>query len=476
MTAENSSVDHTLRFFNIDERDYARFGRIARAMTKHAPGALDRLYEKIAATPETATFFSSRSVMTHAREKQVEHWQTMFRGQPDGTYLDSARTIGRVHARIGLSPEWYIGAYASVLDEVLVGLLGSGLGLGSGKARVAGTVIKMALLDMTIALSTYFEMEEASRVEVIDQVGGALQKLTAGDFTSELSGLPKEFASIQNDFETMRGQVSAALSDVAETSTSVDTGAQEIRQASDDLARRTEQQAASLEEASAAMTSLAGSVRNTADDAEHMHESVRQAHGDAREGGAVVGEAVQAMTDIQRSAQEIGKIIAVIDGIAFQTNLLALNAGVEAARAGDAGRGFAVVANEVRALAQRSAEAALDIKKLIGESSAQVDRGVAIVGQTGETFGRIVSRVGEIAELASSIAASARGQATNIGQIRETVRELDMMTQQNAAMVEEATAAARNLAGQADRMAELVDRFDLGEQQRASRRRLRRAA
>jgi methyl-accepting chemotaxis protein len=181
------------------------------------------------------------------------------------------------------------------------------------------------------------------------------------------------------------------------------------------------------------------------------------------------------MNDIQHGAQEIGKIIAVIDGIAFQTNLLALNAGVEAARAGDAGRGFAVVANEVRALAQRSAEAALDIKKLIGHSSAQVDRGVAIVGQTGETFGRIVSRVGEIADLASSIASSARNQATNIGHIRETVGELDTMTQQNAAMVEQATAAARNLASQADRMAELVDHFDVGATARVARR-LRHAA
>jgi len=211
-----------------------------------------------------------------------------------------------------------------------------------------------------------------------------------------------------------------------------------------------------------------------------MHDSVQQAHGDAQAGGAVVSEAVGAMNDIHRSAQEIGKIISVIDGIAFQTNLLALNAGVEAARAGDAGRGFAVVANEVRALAQRSAEAALDIKKLIGESSAQVERGVDLVGQTGDTFARIVGKVGEIAELASSIADVARAQATNIGQVRETVRELDTMTQQNAAMVEEATAASRNLAGEADRMAALVGRFslaaDAGEMEESYSRGVRRAA
>jgi len=181
------------------------------------------------------------------------------------------------------------------------------------------------------------------------------------------------------------------------------------------------------------------------------------------------------MNDIHRSAAEIGKIIVVIDGIAFQTNLLALNAGVEAARAGDAGRGFAVVANEVRALAQRAAEAALDIKKLIGESSVQVERGVTLVGQTGETFERIVNRVGAIADVASSIAQGAQAQAANIRQIQATVNELDLMTQQNAAMVEQATAASRSLAGEADRMAELVGRFQV-EGEATSQQAPRRAA
>jgi methyl-accepting chemotaxis protein len=259
-------------------------------------------------------------------------------------------------------------------------------------------------------------------------------------------------------------QVSGVLRNVADTSSSVDVGAKQIRQASDDLARRTEQQAASLEETSAAVTALASTVHTTADDAAHMHDSVQQAHGEAMRGGEVVGEAVQAMNDIHNSAQEIGKIISVIDGIAFQTNLLALNAGVEAARAGDAGRGFAVVATEVRALAQRTADAARDIKHLITASSTQVERGVNLVGQTGDTFALIVEQVGHVAELASRIAAMAHEQAGSIGQVRETVREMDTMTQQNAAMVEEATAAARSLAGEANRLSSLVSQFKLENQ------------
>jgi methyl-accepting chemotaxis protein len=452
------SYAHKLAFFSINADDQGRLRPIAKAVAQAGPAALDKLYSRIAATPETARQFSSQAAMASARAKQIEHWQALFSGGANAAYFERAERIGKVHARIGLAPQWYIGAYASVLAPIIEKLAGP---LAKRQGKQIATLVKMALLDVEIAVATYFAVEEERRSEVIDALGAALQRMTDGDFRTPLDVLPPEYSAIQNDFESMRKQVGNALGDVAQTSRAVDGGAQEIRQASDDLARRTEQQAASLEEASAAMTTLAASVGQTADDAAHLHNSVQAAHGDAQAGGGVVGEAVKAMTDIHDSAQEIGKIIATIDGIAFQTNLLALNAGVEAARAGDAGRGFAVVANEVRALAQRSAEAALDIKTLIGQSAVQVERGVALVGQTGDSFARIVGKVGEIAGLASNIAAAASAQASNIGQVRETVRELDVMTQQNAAMVEEATAASRSLAGEADRMAALVSRFAL---------------
>ena len=457
---EKSDISSKLAFFSIGENERTDFPNIGKVVAHTGPKALERLYARIAATPETARQFSSQAAMASARAKQIEHWQALFSGGANAAYFERAEKVGKVHARIGLAPKWYIGAYASVLEPIILQLAGP---LAQRKARRIATLVKMALLDMEIAVETYFAVEEERRSKVIDAVGAALQRMTDGDFGTPLEDLPADYAAIQSDFETMRSQVGTALGDVAQTSRAVDVGAQEIRQASDDLARRTEQQAASLEEASAAMTALAASVGSTAGDAAHLHDSVQAAHGDAQAGGGVVDEAVRAMTDIHDSAQEIGKIIATIDGIAFQTNLLALNAGVEAARAGDAGRGFAVVANEVRALAQRSAEAALDIKTLIGQSSVQVERGVALVGQTGDTFARIVGKVGEIAGLASNIASAASAQATNIGQVRETVRELDVMTQQNAAMVEEATAASRNLAGEADRMAALVGRFALAD-------------
>ncbi len=318
-TIDDREIARKLEFFNIGSDDFSRFGGIGRALEKHAPPALDKLYDQIAATPETARFFSSREGMRHARNKQIEHWAGMFNGRADRAYFQSAEVIGNVHARIGLEPGWYIGAYAMVLERVIGGIFSGFTGFfgAKRKARAVGSLLKMALLDMEIAISAYFKAEERARVAVIDEVSATLRAMAEGDFASRVPDLPAAFAELQNHLDGMRKQVSSALSNVADTSMAVGVGAKEIRQASDDLARRTEQQAASLEEASAAMTTLASTVRSSADDAAHMHGSVQEAHGEAMKGGAVVSEAVAAMNDIHGSAQEIGKIISVIDGIAF---------------------------------------------------------------------------------------------------------------------------------------------------------------
>jgi len=207
------------------------------------------------------------------------------------------------------------------------------------------------------------------------------------------------------------------------------------------------------------MNHVTSNVGETARGAVSVQHSIGEAHQEATDGGVVVERAVAAMAAIERSAQEITQIINVIDGIAFQTNLLALNAGVEAARAGDAGKGFAVVANEVRALAQRSADAAKDIKELITASSEQVAGGVRLVGETGELLQKIVTRVGEINDKVRGIAQSTESQSTNLQQVNTAVAEMDRMTQHNAAMVEESTAAARSLAQEANQLTGLVSRF-----------------
>src|SRR5690606_13221901 len=207
---------------------------------------------------------------------------------------------------------------------------------------------------------------------------------------------------------------------------------------------------------------ITATVNRTADGARQASRVVQTARNEAEASGAVVSDAVAAMTAIEQSSNQIGAIIGVIDEIAFQTNLLALNAGVEAARAGDAGRGFAVVASEVRALAQRSADAAKEIKTLITASGRQVEQGVALVGQTGQALGRIVAEVAEIDGLMSEISASAQEQATGLQQVNTAVNQMDQVTQQNAAMVEESTAASHSLSQEADALAASVARFRTG--------------
>ncbi len=237
----------------------------------------------------------------------------------------------------------------------------------------------------------------------------------------------------------------SSLSSVASSAQSVHNGAGEIRAASEDLSQRTEQQAASLEGAASAMDKVTGMVGDSASSAKTARIEIDTVHKDANEGGQVVDKAVSAMDAIERSSQEIGQIINVIDSIAFQTNLLALNAGVEAARAGESGKGFAVVANEVRSLAQRSADAAKDIKALITASSEQVQEGVGLVAETGKMFDRIMGRIGDVSRMVAEIADNAETQSSNLRSVNASVGDMDKMTQQNAAMVEETTAAARTL-------------------------------
>ncbi|MCA3693501.1 methyl-accepting chemotaxis protein [Aquidulcibacter sp.] len=301
------------------------------------------------------------------------------------------------------------------------------------------------------------------QAEVVAALGAALGRLSDGDLTSTITEeFPEEFKQIRDDYNQAVSTLQEALTFVAANATSIRGGATEIANAADDLSRRTEQQAASLEETAAALDEVTATVNKTAAGARQASTVVRDTRGEAEVTGAVVSDAVAAMTAIEDSAQKISQIIGVIDEIAFQTNLLALNAGVEAARAGDAGRGFAVVASEVRALAQRSADAAKEIKTLISYSSAQVSSGVTLVGRSGESLTRIVARVGEIDALISEIAASAQEQATALGQVNSAVNHMDQVTQQNAAMVEETTAACHALNREGDSLEASLSSFNLG--------------
>lgn len=341
-------------------------------------------------------------------------------------------------------------------------------------------VEKLRLSGETEAMRLRSEEErraaEAEKARETEEIAFAMDKLAAG-LTALSDGnvayrIRSEFAPrldpLRVDFNNSLEKLQGALRSVGENAAAINAGAAEIRAAADDLAKRTEQQAASVEETAAALEQVTTTVKDTAMRAENAGELVARTRSGAERSGTVVRNAVAAMNEIEKSSGEIGNIIGVIEDIAFQTNLLALNASVEAARAGEAGKGFAVVAQEVRALAQRSANASKDIKALITESNGLVKSGAVLVNQTGAALDEIVIAIKKVSDIMAEIAAASREQATGLEQVNTAVASMDETTQRNGALVEETSAAAQALSTQAQELAELVGFFRLDGQGRGA--------
>jgi methyl-accepting chemotaxis protein len=307
------------------------------------------------------------------------------------------------------------------------------------------------------------KVAQAEQKKVVETLNVALQDMSEGDLSKTIdTPFATEYESLRQNYNATVEKMVGIIDAVIDNSTRIRENSEEISQSSSDLSQRTESQAATLEETAAAMEELTVSVRSAADGAKEVETIVTEAKSTAEQSGKVVTDAVNAMSQIETSSEKISQIISVIDDISFQTNLLALNAGVEAARAGEAGRGFAVVASEVRALAQRSSDAAQEIKGLIAESSQHVNKGVDLVGKAGDELKKIIDRVGTISGHISEIAGGAREQSTTLAEINTGVTQLDQVTQHNAAMVEEATAAAQILRNDANELARHVSVFNTG--------------
>ncbi len=303
-----------------------------------------------------------------------------------------------------------------------------------------------------------------AQARAADVVGEGLERLAEGDLIWRMREDAFQGDDVQTprDFNAAVERLQSTMAGILDAARNIRGGCAEISAAADDLSQRTERQAAGLEQTAAALDQITATVRRSAEGAERARQVTLNAKAAAERSGVVVKEAVGAMSGIEKSSRSITQIIGVIDEIAFQTNLLALNAGVEAARAGDAGRGFAVVAQEVRALAQRSADAAREIKGLISASSEQVGKGVKLVGETGETLDQILTQVAEINDLVGEIAASAKEQAVGLAEVNKAVGQMDQVTQQNAAMVQQSAAASHALSNEAAELERLVGRFQIG--------------
>ncbi|WP_280192401.1 methyl-accepting chemotaxis protein [Delftia sp. PS-11] len=332
----------------------------------------------------------------------------------------------------------------------------------SGRAQIMAIAGICLLVGTLLALAIARSITRALGAEP-HEVSQAVGRVAAGDLSQRVALRAGDSSSVMASVQRMQASLAQVVGTVRQGSETVAAASAQIASGNRDLSSRTEEQASALEQTAASMEELGSTVAHSSDNASQANQLAQTAASVASQGGAVVAEVVGTMKSISDSSRKIADIIGVIDGIAFQTNILALNAAVEAARAGEQGRGFAVVAGEVRVLAQRSAEAAKEIRRLIQESVERVESGSALVDRAGMTMGEVVTSIQRVSDLMNAISAESSEQSRGVAQIGEAVHQMDQTTQQNAALVEEMSAAADSLRSQADELVQAVAVFQLGQ-------------
>jgi methyl-accepting chemotaxis protein len=387
-----------------------------------------------------------------------------------GKSTDSALDMASIDANTGVAAMRAADDAYAALESALLGAAQASTAQAQAISAAEGQQVDQVHLGL-IALSVVLAALATAFIwRMMQQVAAALtraarvaREVAEGNLDVEVAvDRQDEIGDLQKALGAMRDSLSHTVSQVRSATDSINTASSEIASGNQDLSARTEQAASNLEETAASMEELTSTVSQSADAARQANQLAASASEVAVRGGQVVSQVVSTMEEINHSSKKISDIIGVIDGIAFQTNILALNAAVEAARAGEQGRGFAVVASEVRSLAQRSAEAAKEIKGLIGTSVDKVETGSRLVADAGQTMSEIVGSVQRVSDIIGEITSASSEQSNGIAQVNTAVSQLDQMTQQNAALVEQSAAAAESLKDQATRLAQVVQVFRLG--------------
>ena len=451
-----SEAEHVL---NTGEADMARIETRMAELRQSLTG-MERSYDPLVEHPDEDRLFEEYGRL---RDRYFEAQATALAASRRGAEgFEQARTL-----HLGASRQAFDAWVAQIGKLVAFSNQGSDEAAREAAATYRTGSVAVAAV-MALAVLGGIVLSAVIVRGVRRQIGGEpalavdlAQRVADGDLTLEIRLAANDTTSVLAGLQRMQTRLNEIVRTVRGNAEGVATASAQIAQGNADLSSRTEQQASALEETASSMEELGATVRHNADNARQASQLAQSASAVAGEGGGAVGEVVSTMSEIDESSRRIGDIIGTIDGIAFQTNILALNASVEAARAGEQGRGFAVVAEEVRTLAQRSAQAAREIKALIGTSSERVERGSGQVATAGEKMGAIVQSIQRVTDIMSEISAASQQQSQGVSQISEAVSQMDRATRQNAALVEQSAAAAESLRAQAQRLVEAVAVFRL---------------
>jgi methyl-accepting chemotaxis protein len=495
--AQAGSLRDRLRFAGLDTDQCDMVRRHRPALQQHLTAGLRDLFHRFQSFPDAARNFESERQVERLHDLQASHWDVLTDARFDSLYAERVKVLSDTESKMGLDPRWHIAGHGVVLEHAIAGLAAelSGRPLLPGARRRArettelmNAIIRLVMVDVEIAVSLRFNALRASqqrqladqrntdKAEVSRVFADVIEGLAARDLTVRAAVEPD--GAHRDIAEALNGALDVLQSDfrtIGEKTASAEASVQVLGDSSRRLAGNASGHAEELLSSAAALAELSEGVRQGAAGSRAAEQAAASTCVAAEESGEVVGRAITAMADIEKSAERIGQIIGAIDEIAFQTNLLALNAGIEAARAGDSGRGFAVVAQEVRALAQRSADAAREIKTLVSTTKAQVGAGVQMVGRTQDSIGSIARQVTEINAAIATVASQANEHASALDMVTTDVKGLGARVAQGAGAATQSAETADDLHTVIVELGRTVREFRLARQDAETARRPARA-